>query len=398
MKALICWLGWLVLATSTLEAAAQSERFTTLVGNLNSVVRIRVDGVAENGAIVSNSGTGFFISSDGYILTAGHLFRTSIGAEASKWRQASEGSLQFKIIVQRPENGKLKPLLETAMLVSSDQQLDLAVLRVAADSEPTVEISCSPSKISVGTVLQGIGWRPDQNVYDLILGRLAPDNISSASPRLRLIGVSHPGNSGSPLFDDAGQVVGILTSGIESAGQPFGQSYAVPLAQSIPLLPESSSCRRTMLLSAGVNHLPDEVLKGTKICVDQKASLKQSEVRFLEATGGVRSAPTGIQGSGDERRAEVTLGAPSGMEILPPAKVSVLSANGNYRYEGPLYSWDTQGHAVSAKIILVTRSKSQIFSPASFLEARLEASARPIIDAETRQSMIADCIHEGTNR
>lgn len=154
-------------------------------------------------------GSGFIISTDGYILTNEHVI---------------EGVSQIEVTLSNPE--KSYP----ARLVGSDKDLDLAVLKIDADNElPTLTLGDSDS-IRVGDWVVAIGnpYGLDHTVtVGVISAKGRPMSIDDRQYRnlLQTDASINPGNSGGPLLNLRGEVVGINTA-INSQAQGIG--FAIP--------------------------------------------------------------------------------------------------------------------------------------------------------------------------
>ncbi|MFX4262532.1 S1C family serine protease [Pelotomaculum propionicicum] len=154
-------------------------------------------------------GSGFIISTDGYILTNEHVI---------------EGVSQIEVTLSNTE--KSYP----ARLVGSDKDLDLAVLKIDADSDlPTVTLGDSNS-IRVGDWVVAIGnpYGLDHTVtVGVISAKGRPMAIDDRQYRnlLQTDASINPGNSGGPLLNLRGEVVGINTA-INSQAQGIG--FAIP--------------------------------------------------------------------------------------------------------------------------------------------------------------------------
>ena len=180
----------LFLGLSTLWAAPD---FDTLE---RSVVRI----IAETGDGMG-TGTGFVINPGGYVLTNHHVVS---GAEAVR--------------VVPTDTTSALPVRD----ISVWEELDMAVVRVPGLSLPPVTLSLAePEK---GQKVWAIGYpggadrermADDPTVQDGVIGRLFNGRWSDGSGRhLSIIqhnAPTNPGNSGGPLLDDCGNVIGVNT-------------------------------------------------------------------------------------------------------------------------------------------------------------------------------------------
>jgi len=154
-------------------------------------------------------GSGFIISSDGYILTNNHVV-----ADASE------------IIVRLSDRSELK-----AELVGTDPRSDVALLKVDGKNLPTVRLGKS-DELKVGEWVLAIGspFGFDHSVTAGIVsakGRSLPNE--SYVPFIQTDVAINPGNSGGPLFNLKGEVVGINSQIFTRSGGFMGLSFAIPI-------------------------------------------------------------------------------------------------------------------------------------------------------------------------
>jgi len=154
-------------------------------------------------------GSGFIISEDGYILTNRHVV-----------------SGAGQIVVKLNDRRQL-----VAKVVGEDQYSDLAVLKVDAKDLPTVKIG-DPDKLDVGSWVVAIG-SPFGFETSVTAGIVSAKQRNLASdqyvPFLQTDVAINPGNSGGPLFDLAGEVVGINSQIYSQTGGYQGVSFAIPI-------------------------------------------------------------------------------------------------------------------------------------------------------------------------
>jgi serine protease Do len=162
-------------------------------------------------------GSGFIISADGLVVTNNHVV---------------EGADQ--ILVFLTDGTRL-----TATLVGSDTKADLAVLKVEADYDlPFVEFGDSDSA-EVGDWVMAIG-NPFGLGGSVSLGIVSARNRDiQAGPYddfIQTDAAINQGNSGGPLFDMDGKVVGINTAIIARGGSSLGIGFAVPVNLARPVV------------------------------------------------------------------------------------------------------------------------------------------------------------------
>jgi S1-C subfamily serine protease len=135
-----------------------------------------------------------------------------------------------------------------AKILSSDKSNDIAILKILGIKEPLVAASiASSSDVKLGQSVFTLGF-PNIDVQGFNL-KMTKGDISSVSgiqddPRQFQISVPvQAGNSGGPLFDESGNIVGIVVSKLNAAFMakhsgdlPQNVNYAVKSAYLMPLL------------------------------------------------------------------------------------------------------------------------------------------------------------------
>ena len=187
--------------------------------NVDAVVAItvKVEDFDDYGRPVSgfSSGTGFFITSDGYVITNHHVI---------------EGGTEVTVTTHDEQE-------YSAEIVGYEANNDLAVLKVDAENLPCVTIGSS-SDLLVGDQVVAIG-----NVLSTFASSLTVGYVSGVDRVVDTQGVAmnmiqtdvaiNSGNSGGPLFNMRGEVVGITTakfSGQSSSGVSIeGIGFAIPI-------------------------------------------------------------------------------------------------------------------------------------------------------------------------
>ena len=154
-------------------------------------------------------GSGFIYSSDGYIVTNHHVIKNA-----------------KKIIVKLNNKTEL-----TAKVVGSDEQSDIALLKVKATNLQPVKIGDSED-IKVGQWVLAIGspFGFESTVTAGIVsakGRSLPNG--NYVPFIQTDVAINPGNSGGPLFDLSGKVVGVNAQIFTRSGGFMGLSFAIPI-------------------------------------------------------------------------------------------------------------------------------------------------------------------------
>ncbi len=154
-------------------------------------------------------GSGFIISSDGLILTNAHVVRDAkdVTVKLSDRREFS------------------------AKVLGIDTATDIAVLRIDAKDLPVVRLG-DPKSLEVGDPVLAIGapYGLEQTATSGIVsakGRSLPGD--AVVPFIQTDAAVNPGNSGGPLFDGSGSVVGINSQIYSRSGGFQGVSFAIPI-------------------------------------------------------------------------------------------------------------------------------------------------------------------------
>ncbi len=154
-------------------------------------------------------GSGFIISADGLILTNAHVVR-----EAK--------DVTVKLSDRREYSAKV---------LGIDTATDIAVLRIDAKDLPVVRLG-DPRNLEVGDPVLAIGapYGLEQTATSGIVsakGRSLPGD--AVVPFIQTDAAVNPGNSGGPLFDGTGSVVGINSQIYSRSGGFQGVSFAIPI-------------------------------------------------------------------------------------------------------------------------------------------------------------------------
>jgi len=154
-------------------------------------------------------GSGFIISPDGYILTNAHVI---------------DGASE--VTVKLTDKREFK-----ARVVGVDRRTDVALIKISGSGLPTVRIGDS-SQAKVGAWVAAIGspFGFENSVTAGIISakaRVLPDE--NYVPFLQTDVAVNPGNSGGPLFNMNGEVIGINSQIYSRTGGYMGLSFAIPI-------------------------------------------------------------------------------------------------------------------------------------------------------------------------
>ena len=154
-------------------------------------------------------GSGFIISQDGYILTNAHVVETA-------------DEINVKLTDKREFKAKV---------IGSDRRTDVALIKIDASNLPAVRFG-DPNKLRVGEWVLAIGspFGFENTVTAGIVsakGRSLPQE--NYVPFIQTDVAVNPGNSGGPLFNMRGEVVGVNSQIYSRTGGFMGLSFAIPI-------------------------------------------------------------------------------------------------------------------------------------------------------------------------
>lgn len=154
-------------------------------------------------------GSGFIISADGYIVSNDHVTKDA-----------------DEIIVRLSDRREFN-----AEVIGTDERSDLALLKIEATQLPTVVLG-SAKELKVGEWVLAIG-SPFGFEHSATAGIVSAKGRSLPSdsyvPFIQTDVAINPGNSGGPLFNMAGQVVGVNSQIYSRTGGFMGLSFAIPV-------------------------------------------------------------------------------------------------------------------------------------------------------------------------
>ncbi|HVL55601.1 MAG TPA: Do family serine endopeptidase [Burkholderiaceae bacterium] len=156
----------------------------------------------------SGQGSGFIVSADGLILTNAHVVD-----------QAREVNVT---LTDRREY--------RAKVLGSDRRTDVAVLKIDAKNLPTVRLGQSEDvKVGEWVIAIGSPYGLESSVSVGVVSATGRSLPRGAAPFIQTDAALNPGNSGGPLFNSRGEVVGINSQIYSRTGGYQGLSFAIPI-------------------------------------------------------------------------------------------------------------------------------------------------------------------------
>ncbi|HEY1898368.1 MAG TPA: DegQ family serine endoprotease [Steroidobacteraceae bacterium] len=168
-------------------------------------------GQPRNAPPAHGTGSGFIVSPDGYILTNAHVV-------------SSAQTVTVKLTDRREFQAKV---------VGQDERTDIAVIKIDAQNLPVVKIG-DPRLLKPGQWVVAIGspFNFDNTATAGIVSATARSLSGEGNnyvPFIQTDVAVNPGNSGGPLFNTRGEVVGINSQIYSQTGSYMGLSFAIPI-------------------------------------------------------------------------------------------------------------------------------------------------------------------------
>ncbi len=162
------------------------------------------------------AGTGFVITADGYIMTNYHVIES-----------AQKNGNKINVLFKDKSSYEAK-------IVGFDQDNDVAVLKIEASDLSPAAIGDS-DKIAVGDNVFAIGNPLGELDFSMTSGRVSAldrsittDRSSAAINMFQFDAAINSGNSGGPVYNENGEVIGIATAKVGSSGVE-GLGFAIPI-------------------------------------------------------------------------------------------------------------------------------------------------------------------------
>jgi len=250
-----------------------------------------------NARVVKGSGTGFIISADGYILTNKHIVQA-----------ANTKTAEYKVTLSNNQK------TYSAQVIGVDPINDLAVIRIFDKKLPYLVMGKS-FDLPVGTTVLAIGnvlGRYSNTVTKGIVGGMGRSIIAfdkdgvaeNLDNMIQTDAQINVGNSGGPLINLQGEVVGINVA-MDQEGQAIG--FAIPIDDAKPVIDSAIKYGRIIRARLGLRYI--------------MINPRLVEQRQLKLTSG------GLVTKGDKGEPAVTPGSPAARADIREADV-ITEING----------------------------------------------------------------------
>ena len=311
-------------------------------------------GNAGRGVIQRGLGSGFIVSADGYIMTNAHVV---------------DGATD--VLVKLTDRREFK-----AKVVGSDRKSDIAVIKIDARDLPVVAIG-SAERINVGEWVVAIGspFGFDNTVTAGIVSAkarsLPSDNFT---PFIQTDVPVNPGNSGGPLFNLNGEVVGINSQIFSESGGFQGISFAIPIDIAINVKDQLVAHGKVTRARIGVTiqDVNQQLANSFRLPRPMGALVSDVEAGGPGAKAGLQSGDviTRLDGKDIDRSADL----PARVATLKPGSTTHLEV---YRNGKPVDVAVSLGELKD--VVAVAKAEPQAG------EGRLGVAVRPLKPEEAKQ-------------
>jgi serine protease Do len=224
-------------------------------------------------------GSGVIVSPDGYILTNNHVV---------------EGADSLSVEMPPPDNRKF-----TAKLIGADPKTDVAVVKIDATNLPTVTLADS-DKLRVGDIVFAVG-NPLEVGETVTMGIVSAkgrqvgilDDVHGYENFIQTDAAINLGNSGGPLLDAKGRLVGINSAIISPSRGNIGIGFAIPanMAASVMQSLIATGTVSRGYLGVGSEELDSDVAEQLGLGKDAKG------VVITEVTANSAASKAGLKAS-----------------------------------------------------------------------------------------------------
>jgi serine protease Do len=255
-------------------------------------------------------GSGFLISADGYVVTNNHV--VSAGGGQTPGSRSLNSAVVESITVTLPDRREFK-----ARLVGRDPASDLALLKIEGSNLPFVRFGDSTATrvgdwvVAIGNPF-GIGSTVTAGIVSAV------HRVTQGGARDRFIQTDasiNQGNSGGPMFDLNGNVIGINSQIFSPTGGNVGIGFAIPAEEAKPVIDTLLKGRTVQrgYLGVGIQPVDSDLAGALGLARNRGEIISRVEPGEAADKAGIRQGDV-----------VVTVG---GKEVTPDQTLSYLVAN-----------------------------------------------------------------------
>lgn len=221
-------------------------------------------------------GSGVIISEDGYILTNYHVIK---------------GAQQVKVILQDGDNSKEV----NAKVVNYDQVRDIAIVKITdegvkmpgvAELGDSDQLRKGQQVIAIGNPLgKEFSGTVTSGIVSSVNRELAVDESGKTLKYIQTDAAINQGNSGGPLINARGEVIGINTAKIGGTGVE-GMGFSIPINE---IKPKMQSLMKPILkIGIGIRDINEQIAKENKLPVNEGVLVLQVDEFSPAEKAGIR--------------------------------------------------------------------------------------------------------------
>nr|WP_246359757.1 DegQ family serine endoprotease [Stakelama sediminis] len=240
-------------------------------------------------------GSGFIISSDGYVVTNNHVIAPG-----------SSNAVVQSITVTLSNNKEYK-----AKVVGHDESSDLAVLKIEGTNLPYVTFGDSKAArvgdwiIAIGEPY-GLGGTVTAGIVSAVhrvTGQGAYDRFIQTDASI------NRGNSGGPMFNMQGQVIGINSQILSPTGGNVGIGFAIPADEAKPIIESLMKGQKIErgYLGVGIQPVTDDIASALGIPKNRGELISSVEPDSAAAKAGIKQGDVIMQVNGQDVTPDQTL-------------------------------------------------------------------------------------------
>jgi serine protease Do len=201
-------------------------------------------------------GSGFIVSADGYVMTNAHVVE---GAD----------DIMVTLADRREFKGKV---------IGADRRTDVALVKIEATGLPSVRIG-DPNRVRVGEWVAAIGspFGLENTVTAGIVSAKARET-GEFLPFIQTDVAVNPGNSGGPLLNMRGEVIGINSQIFTTSGGYNGISFAIPIDEAMNVQQQLRTTGRVIRgrIGVGIESVSKEVAEAIGLGAPPRGALVNS--------------------------------------------------------------------------------------------------------------------------